>query len=154
MADEAPITVENGSVERSAPEPNPGVSLSPGADRGSDRGRSNNRFRGREFTRRPSNGGGPEISNLPIHPVAGYIDMSSDGHAVVRTGFSQSRRDAYLSIALVRRLRLRPGDFVDGTAREPRENDRYWGMVDISKVNGKDPEKLRDRRRFENLVPV
>ncbi len=129
--------------------------------------RSRGRFRGRAYNnnRRPSGGGyvpngngssNPNLNdaNLAIQPITGYLDMSTDGHSVIRTGFSQSRRDAYLSIALVRRLKLRPGDLVIGTAREPRENDRYWGMVDITQVNGKDPEKSRERRRFEDLVPV
>jgi transcription termination factor Rho len=133
-----------------------GVAVESEPSRGNN---GNSRFRGggrdRDFGRRPSNNFQSEgPSNLPIHPIAGYLDLGTEGHAVIRTGFSQSRRDAYLSIAMVRRLKLRPGDFIEGTAREPRENDRYWGMVEITKVNGKDPERARERRRFEDLVPV
>jgi transcription termination factor Rho len=73
---------------------------------------------------------------------------------VVRHSFSQSREDAYLSIAMVRKLGLRPGDYIDGTAREPRDNDRWWGMQDITAVNGGPLEGLYKRRRFEDLVPV
>lgn len=150
MADEAQIHEENASVEAVPVAPVESAASAP-----MERGGRPSRFRGREFNRRPAGRNGDvDISQLAIHPIAGYLDMSTDGHAVVRTGFSQSRKDAYLSIALVRRLKLRPGDMVEGTAREPRENDRYWGMVDITKVNGKDPEKLRERRRFEDLVPV
>lgn len=89
-----------------------------------------------------------------IQEITGFIDLSPDGHAVVRQGFSQTRFDAYLSISVVRRLGLRAGDLVTGTAREPRDNDRYWGMKDITAVNGKPVAELRRRRRFEDLVPV
>ncbi|MCD8484794.1 transcription termination factor Rho [Candidatus Woesebacteria bacterium] len=84
----------------------------------------------------------------------GYIDLSPDGHAVVREGFSQSRFDAYLSISVVRKLHLRAGDKVEGVAREPRENDRYWGMKDIYSVNGVPVDSLGRRPRFEEMVPV
>lgn len=89
-----------------------------------------------------------------LKQITGFIDVTPDGHAVVRQGFSQSRNDAYLSIAMVRKLGIRPGDMVEGTAREPRENDRYWGLKDITSVNGKPLSEARNRRRFEDLVPV
>ena len=138
-----------------------GGGSSAGGRRGSFRGRDDRGgrdFRGRDRDRDRDRGGmnsSADDASLPVHPITGFIDMSGDGHAVVRTGFSSSRNDAYLSISLVRKLGLRPGDLVEGTAREPRENDRYWGMVDVTVVNGvSDLEKLRRRRRFEDLVPV
>lgn len=94
------------------------------------------------------------MSTQSLQPMSGFIDLTGDGHAVVRRGFSSGRQDAYLSIAVVRRLGLRPGDFVEGMAREPRENDRYWGMQDISSVNGGGLDGLHKRVRFEDLVPV
>ncbi len=94
--------------------------------------------------------GGEEV----LQPIHGFVDVSPDGHAVIRTGFSQSRNDAYLSIALVRKIGIRPGDEVEGIAREPRENDRYWGLKEITSVNGKPITEARQRRRFEDLVPV
>lgn len=89
-----------------------------------------------------------------LKEITGFIDLTVEGHAVVRQGFSQSRNDAYLSIAMVRKLGIRAGDQVTGTAREPRENDRYWGLKDITSINGKPISEARNRRRFEDLVPV
>lgn len=86
--------------------------------------------------------------------INGLLDMTPDGHAVIREGFGQSRFDAYLSVSVVRKLNLRPGDRVTGWEREPRENDRYWGMKDITEVNGKPVSELGERRRFGDMVPV
>ncbi len=168
MADEAPARQADAEPQVKVAEAAPSVPVEPKIDKVTPEKSSRSsvavesepsrgRFRGgrdRDFGRRPNNPPSESASNLPIHPIAGYLDLGVEGHAVVRTGFSQSRRDAYLSIAMVRRLRLRPGDFLEGSAREPRENDRYWGMVEITKVNGKEPEKVHGRRRFEDLVPV
>lgn len=89
-----------------------------------------------------------------LQPISGFIDTTPDGHAVVRRGWTVTSDDAYLSLAVVRKLGLRPGDWVEGMAREPRENDRYWGMHDITKANGIELSQIGRRRRFEDLVPV
>ncbi len=132
-------------------------------DRG-DRGERGDRMGRGGFSRsmpsrRTSGGNSGPTTNTDGTPLAtqlitGFIDLTSDGHAVVRRGFSQSRDDAYLSISVLRKLGLRGGDFVEGMAREPRENDRYWGMLDITKVNGVEVDKLGKRRRFEDQTPV
>jgi transcription termination factor Rho len=96
----------------------------------------------------------PRPSDGPAKDIKGFVDVSQDGHAVIREGFSQSRNDVYLSIAMVRKLGIRPGDVVEGTAREPRENDRYWGLKDLTLINGKPLSEARNRRRFEDLIPV
>lgn len=96
----------------------------------------------------------PRAVDGALQPIKGFVDVNQDGHAVIRVGFSQSRNDAYLSIAMVRKLGIRPGDVVEGVAREPRENDRYWGLKELTSVNGKPLSEARNRRRFEDLVPV
>jgi transcription termination factor Rho len=96
----------------------------------------------------------PRAVDGALQPIKGFVDVNQDGHAVIRVGFSQSRNDAYLSITMVRKLGIRPGDVVEGVAREPRENDRYWGLKELTSVNGKPLSEARNRRRFEDLVPV
>ncbi len=96
--------------------------------------------------------GGPR--NADTQELTGFLDTTLDGHAVIREHFGQSKKDAYLSMAVVRRLNLRPGDVVTGMAREPRETDRYWGMQEITKVNGAEVHDLKRRTRFEDLVAV
>lgn len=93
-------------------------------------------------------------NNVDTKEVSGYLDTTFDGHAVVRQGYGQSDQDSYLSMAVVRRLGLRPSDQIKGIAREPRDNDRYWGMTEITEVNGDDPRNQKKRRHFKDLVAV
>ena len=103
-------------------------------------------------------GGGHGYSQAPntqpIESIVGYLDDSTDGHAVLRPKFSPSERDAYISSMVVRRLGLRPGDYVEGTARKPKDNERYWALVTVNKVNGKAPSETHKRIKFHNLTPI
>lgn len=88
-------------------------------------------------------------------PIMGYLDMSPDGHGVLRPQFSPTEQDVYISSAVIRKLGLRPGDQVEGTARPKRENEKYWGLMTVSKVNGDSPKSdLRGRTKFHNLTPI
>lgn len=94
------------------------------------------------------------VNNAELEPISGYLDDSTDGHAVIRPHFSPSERDAYMSSMVVRRLGLRPGDYVEGTARKPKDNERYWALVTVTKVNGKAPSETHKRIKFHNLTPI
>lgn len=95
-------------------------------------------------------------SSAPTEPISGLLDLSRDGHGVVRNTYSGTERDAYLSTAIIRRYRLRAGDEIVGQARAPKENDRYWAMAGIETVNGYSLEELQtlDRVKFQSLTPV
>lgn len=99
----------------------------------------------------PQNGAG---SNGGV-PITGYLDTSPDGHGLLRPKFSPSEKDVYISSMVVRKLGLRPGDFVEGTARPKRENEKYWGLMTVSKVNGQSPKvDLKGRTKFKYLTPI
>lgn len=88
-------------------------------------------------------------------PIAGYLDTSADGHGILRPQFSPSERDTYISSMVVRKLNLRPGDLVEGTARPKRDNERYWGLMTVNRINGKSPNSdFRSRVKFQNLTPI
>ncbi len=93
-------------------------------------------------------------ADMPSEPVHGVLDTSPDGHGLLRPNFSPSRRDVYISSSQIRRFYLRPGDVVEGVARVPKENERYWGLLKVEKVNGKPVEEMEKRERFEDFVPV
>lgn len=89
-------------------------------------------------------------------PLTGVLDMSREGHGVVRVGYSEDDNDAYLPNSQIRRFRLQSGDVLSGMARRPKEGERYWGMMQIDSINGfatKDWLK-QDRVRFHRLTPV
>ena len=89
-----------------------------------------------------------------VDSVSGYLDTSPDGHGLLREVYSPSRMDAYISTAQIRRHGLRPGDYVTGSARSPKDNDRYWGVHQVTTVNGLSVDELKRRPRFEEFVPV
>lgn len=92
---------------------------------------------------------------LATKQIKGVLDLSRDGHGVVRVSYSQDDMDAYIATSQIRRLKLRPGDIVEGPAREPKENERYWGMLKVDMVNGKPTQEFKsDRIKFYNLTPV
>jgi transcription termination factor Rho len=86
--------------------------------------------------------------------ITGFLDTSLDGHGVLRANFAPSERDAYISSSQIRRFRLRPGDVISGPAREPKENERYWGLLKVDTVNGQPAQEGQDRVKFQSLVPV
>ncbi|PJC42828.1 MAG: transcription termination factor Rho, partial [Candidatus Pacebacteria bacterium CG_4_9_14_0_2_um_filter_36_8] len=104
------------------------------------------------------------ISRKPIHEreediietITGSLDNSREGHGILRVSFSEDERDTYISNAQIRRLKLRPGDVVTGPARKPKENERYWGLLQVDAVNGKTVEEFLKENRpfFKNLTPV
>lgn len=88
--------------------------------------------------------------------ISGVLDLSRDGHGVVRIGYGDDDGDAYISNSYIRRFRLQSGDMVSGPARKPKEGERYWGLLQIDTINGmsvKDWSK-QDRVKFNKLTPV
>ncbi|MEO8581619.1 MAG: transcription termination factor Rho [Patescibacteria group bacterium] len=93
-------------------------------------------------------------ADAPTETIIGVLDTSPDGHGLLRPAFSPSDRDAYISSSQIRKFRLRPGDMVEGPARSPKENERYWGLLKVEKVNGMTPDQIVHRVKFSNLIPV
>lgn len=93
-------------------------------------------------------------ANLPTQFMEGVLDQASEGHGFLRPKFSASDKDIYISASQIRRFNLRPGDLVGGQARSPKENERYYGLLKVEKVNGVDLEKVGNRSKFGNLVPI
>ena len=93
-------------------------------------------------------------AQLPTESVSGVLEITSEGHGLLRPNFSPSDRDVYISSSQIRRFRLRPGDVVEGPARKPKENERYWGLLKVEKVNGKDFDEGLRRPDFDRLTPI
>ncbi len=92
----------------------------------------------------------------PTVQVKGILDLNRDGHGVVRSSFSGGDQDAYISTSQLRRFKLRPGDMIEGPGREPKENERFWGLLQVETVNGQKADELAqtDRVKFHSLTPV
>ena len=55
---------------------------------------------------------------------------------------------------MIRQFSLRTGDTVEGVIREPGENERYFALVSVERINFEEPEKARHKVAFENLTPL
>jgi transcription termination factor Rho len=124
--------------------------------------RRSRRRRGRERSNRPQTGGRNEpdttiLDDDVLTPAAGILDVL-DNYAFVRTsGYLPGTDDVYVSLSMVRKYGLRPGDAIVGQVRQPREGERkekFNPMVRIDSVNGADPEAAKNRVEFAKLTPL
>ncbi len=86
--------------------------------------------------------------------VSGILDIQHEGHGFLRPKFRPSDHDIYISSSQIRRFWLRPGDLVEGLGRPPKDNERYYGLLKINRVNGVDADKSTKRPYFEDLTPI
>lgn len=93
-------------------------------------------------------------ADLPTEEMNGILDIQSEGHGFLRPQFIPSKKDIYISSSQIRKFNLRNGDMVTGQARKPKENERYYGLLKVEKVNGVKVEKLERRKNFNSLTPV
>lgn len=93
-------------------------------------------------------------ADLPTEEVTGMLEQASDQHGVLRQDFAPGGKDIYISASQIRRFNLRPGDLVTGPARSPKENERYWGLLKVEKVNGQPFVEGESRPQFDKLVPI
>ncbi len=97
---------------------------------------------------------GEQQSQEPVR-VAGYLDLRDEGYGFLRVnGYLASREDAYIPVKLTRQYGLRKGDHVTGLSRPAGRNEKNPAMLEIHTVNGENPEKARNRPRFEDLTPL
>jgi transcription termination factor Rho len=93
-------------------------------------------------------------SDQPTEVVAGILDIKPEGHGFLRPKFRPSERDIYISSSQIRRFWLRNGDFVEGLGRPPKDNERYYGLLKIEKINGNTATEGTKRVYFEDLTPI
>jgi len=93
-------------------------------------------------------------ANLPTEEVTGMLEITPDGHGVLRQDFIPTGKDAYISITQIRRFNLRPGDLVTGPARAPKDNEKFWGLLKVDKVNEAPAVEGLKRPEFDRLSPI
>ena len=87
----------------------------------------------------------------------GVLEIMPDGYGFLRSSdynYLPSPDDIYVSQSQIKLLGLRTGDVVDGVIRPPKEGEKYFPLVKVNKINGRDPSFIRDRETFENLTPL
>ncbi len=87
----------------------------------------------------------------------GVLEVLADGYGFLRSSdynYLPSPDDIYVSPSQIKRFSLRTGDFVSGQVRPPKEGERFFALLRVEAVNGKDPEAVRERTLFDNLTPL
>ncbi len=87
----------------------------------------------------------------------GVLEVLQDGFGFLRSpesNYLPGPDDIYVSPSQVRRFGLRTGDTVEGEIRAPRDGERYFALLKVSKVNFDDVEQARHRINFDNLTPL
>ena len=87
----------------------------------------------------------------------GVLEIMQDGYGFLRSSdynYLSSPDDIYVSQSQIKLFGLKTGDVVDGVIRPPKEGEKYFPLVKVSKINGRDPAFVRDRVPFEHLTPL
>ncbi len=87
----------------------------------------------------------------------GVLEVMNDGFGFLRSSdynYLSSPDDVYVERQIIRHFGLKTGDVVEGPVRPPRPGEKFFPLMKVTKVNGCDPEVVRDRSPFENLTPL
>ena len=87
----------------------------------------------------------------------GVLEIMQDGYGFLRSSdynYLSSPDDIYVSQSQIKLFGLKTGDVVDGAIRPPKEGEKYFPLVKVEKINGRDPAFVRDRVPFEHLTPL
>ena len=87
----------------------------------------------------------------------GVLQLLQDGFGFLRameSNYLPGPDDIYVSPSQIRRFGLRTGDTVEGPVRAPKEGERYFALLQVSKINFEEPEKARHKIAFDNLTPL
>jgi transcription termination factor Rho len=99
----------------------------------------------------------PDFEFDAIIESEGVLEMMPDGYGFLRSSdynYLASPDDIYLSASQIRLFGLKTGDTVKGVVRPPKEGEKFFPLVRVLKINGHDPQVVRDRISFEHLTPL
>ena len=88
---------------------------------------------------------------------SGVLETLQDGFGFLRaieSNYLPGPDDIYVSPSQIKRFGLRKGDTVEGEIRAPKEQERYFALLKVNKINFEDPEKTRNKINFDNLTPL
>lgn len=89
--------------------------------------------------------------------ASGVLEIMSDGYGFLRSSdynYMSSPDDIYVSQSQIRLFGLKTGDVVEGPIRPPKEGEKFFPLVKVDKINGRNPDEVRDRVPFDHLKPL
>ncbi|CAM1347896.1 transcription termination factor Rho [Tenacibaculum insulae] len=99
----------------------------------------------------------PDFEFDGIIESEGVLEMMPDGYGFLRSSdynYLSSPDDIYVSQSQIKLFGLKTGDTVLGNVRPPKEGEKYFPLIRVSKINGLSPNIVRDRVSFEHLTPL
>ena len=115
---------------------------------------NNSRSNGNKSTNRYKD---PDFEFDGIIESEGVLEMMPDGYGFLRSSdynYLSSPDDIYVSQSQIKLFGLKTGDTVLGNVRPPKEGEKYFPLIRVSKINGLNPNIVRDRVSFEHLTPL
>src|SRR5690554_5818759 len=89
--------------------------------------------------------------------ASGVLEIMSDGYGFLRSSdynYMSSTDDIYVSQSQIRPFGLKTGDVVEGPIRPPKEGEKFFPLVKVDRLNGRNPDAVRDRVPFDHLKPL
>lgn len=99
----------------------------------------------------------PDYEFEGIISTEGVLEITQEGYGFLRSSdfnYLTSPDDVYVSISQIKLFGLKTGDTVVGEVRPPKEGEKFFPLVKISEINGREPSYVRDRISFEHLTPL
>jgi len=99
----------------------------------------------------------PKFSFEGIVSAEGVLETMQDGYGFLRSSdfnYLNSPDDIYVSQSQIKLFGLKTGDTVKGTIRPPKEGEKYFPLIKVEHINGREPQEVRDRVPFDYLTPL
>ena len=99
----------------------------------------------------------PDFEFDGIIESEGVLEIMQDGYGFLRSSdynYLSSPDDIYVSQSQIKLFGIKTGDTVHGTVRPPKDGEKYFPLIKVNKINGLNPEVVRDRVSFEHLTPL
>ena len=157
---ETPNNEDNSDSKKSNPKPQQAVSDQQSSDKGQSNGNhknrdNNNGKKNNHQKRSQKDFYGFNFDGIIISE--GVLDMMQDGYGFLRSSdynYQASPDDIYVNQNHIKTYGLKTGDTIRGAVRPPKEGEKYFPLISIESVNGRDPGYVRDRVPFEYLTPL
>ena len=110
--------------------------------------------------RQPGNGQRQQVANFDFADLItgnGVLEILQDGYGFLRSSdynYLSSPDDIYVNPQQIKHYSLKTGDVVECTVRPPHDNEKYFALSNITSINGRQPQEVRDRVAFEHLTPL
>ena len=142
------------------PKPAPNKPKTPHNNNNNNNSNSNSRNPKNQNQRNTNTGNkykDPDFEFDGIIESEGVLEMMPDGYGFLRSSdynYLSSPDDIYVSQSQIKLFGLKTGDTVRGNVRPPKEGEKYFPLIRVSKINGLNPNIVRDRVSFEHLTPL